>query len=247
MCNRVENEVGLLPETWMELEPNDLTYARYKPNIVAALYKASEVFQAFCQARSLLVDSGAVDDQEPEGMGRVFRKATLLQAALMQYVTCWDLSWQPLWFKYVEEADIRLINDTSYYEERIGKCRISRLKDTLQCRNMNQILGHLNHYDDDEFWSFLRDTYNYIKHRGTHHISGIGENLQYSIFSVNGIRPRMIAHREFDVDEWSNRLIRFNREFIDYYNAIVEDVMPEDYTNPVDGIEVMRGILSLAR
>jgi len=80
------------------------------------MYKTSEVFQAFCQARSLLIDSAAVDNQEPEGLGRTFRKATLLQAALMQYISCWDLSWQPLWFKYMEEPNSNLIENVGYYE-----------------------------------------------------------------------------------------------------------------------------------
>ena len=245
MCNRVENAVGPLPENWINLEPNDFDYGRYEPNIVAALYKAGEVFQAFCQARSLLIDSAEVDNQEPEGMGRTFRKATLLQAALMQYISCWDLSWQPLWFKYVEESNRQIIDDVDYYEECIERCRKRQLSSRLRNVNANGILEHIDSRDDDEFWSSLRDTYNYMKHRGTHHIQGIGENPQYAHFVVNGRRPHIIAHREFDVERWTDNLIRFHREFIDYFNVIIADIVPDDYYENINGEDLLRGMLSL--
>lgn len=53
-----------------------------------------------------------------------------------------------------------------------------------------------------------------MKHRGTHHISGIGENPHHILVPVNGNCFPIIAHREFNVEEWTKKLIRFHRKLL---------------------------------
>lgn len=106
------------------------------------------------------------------------------------------------------------------------------MKTSLQKKDCNSIVEHLESHDTDKFWSFLQDTYKHL-----------GENLQYACFIVNDNRPKMLVHSDFDVNEWAANLIRFNREFIEYYNVIIKEVTPANYFDPIEGDEMINVLL----
>ncbi len=41
---------------------------------------------------------------------------------------------------------------------------------------------------------------------------------------IDGERPLLISRHDFDVDEWTDYLIRFNNEFVSYFNNVIQEV-----------------------
>ena len=73
----------------------------------------------------------------------------------------------------------------------------------------------------------IDDTNKYIKHRGRFNITGLEINENRMMFSVNNVVPHLLIRREFDVDEWTERLIEFNKDFSAYFNKIIDFILLE--------------------
>lgn len=230
MENYIEKEIGPIPPNWVNLEPNDFDYGKYPSNFLAARFKAADVVECFCLARSLLIDSAAMDNCVINNNFRIFRRATLLQSALMHYISAWDLSWQVYWFKYIVKPNDRIVTDEDYYDEEASACRYGKLIKGLKDRGKEEIANFLEKYHGKEaLWKELRNAYNYIKHNGAYHISGLGINPTKSeIISIDGNSPHLIARRELDVNDWTRNLIQYHKEFIIYFNKVLEEVQYDD-------------------
>lgn len=224
MANYVEEKIGPVPDGWWELEPSELDYGAYEPNLVAARFKASDVVACFSLARSLLIDSASLNNRAMRKDTRIFYKASLLQSALMHYISSWDLSWQVYWFKYIVKPNKKIVTTERYYDKLSGKCNYRDLKRKLNEKGKTSVVEYLQSYNDNEFWKKLRKSYNYIKHSGAYHVRGLGINPKKGIFEIDGERPSLISRHDFDVDEWTDDLIRFNNEFVSYFNNVIQEV-----------------------
>ncbi len=224
VANYVEEKIGPVPEVWWKLEPSEFDYAAYEPNLVAARFKASDVVACFSLARLLLIESASLNNHVMRKDARIFYKASLLQSSLMHYISSWDLSWQVYWFKYIVRPNKKIVIMERYYDKLSSKCNYRDLKEKLEGKGQTSVIEYLQSYNKDEFWKSLRKSYNYIKHSGAYHMRGVGINPRKGIFSINGKRPFLISRHDFDVDEWTDKLIRYNNEFVSYFNNVIQEV-----------------------
>lgn len=227
MISYVEEQIGPVPDSWWGLEPTDLDYGVHEFNILAARFKASDVVECFCLARSLLIDSTALDNKVIRKDTRIFYKASILQSSLMHYISAWDLSWQVYWFKYIVTPDVRIVTSERLYDKLSSQCTYRNLKEKLEKKEDYSIIKFLASYQENEFWKSLRKSYNYIKHSGAFHISGLGINPKKGVISINERKPNLISRHDFNINEWTDKLIRYNGEFISYFNQVFQEVIYE--------------------
>ena len=238
MCSDFEALIGPIPEAWFDLEPNEFFYGRYAPNIIASVYKIGDVFNTFCVARSLLLDSHINIDNP-------FIRSTQLISSLMHYVICWDLSWQVLSFYYGEDCD-ELICNRDYYLNAINRCNYPLLLYQLTLARDYKVREYLKTFESNELWKLLRSTYNHYKHQGSFHIPGLGMQYRESLFVVNGKRLPLLYKKEFDLDLWEHRLMEYNQQFQSYFNNVIRFVLPHDYFSPMNNEQTLSCMLRIS-
>lgn len=225
----IEERLGQIPSRWGNLEPNDFAYGSTTLyNCIVAQHKLADVVLPFSQARYLLIENATQCEDDVKML--LFKRATLLQSSMMTYALCIDLSWQAIYFMYVAESDVKLITDLNYYEGILRNCNYNKLIKELKKSKLssaNDVLLHLKIYRDKELWKKIDDTNKYIKHRGRFNITGLMINENRMMFSVNNVVPHLLIRREFDVDEWTENLIEFNKDFSAYFNKIIEFILLE--------------------
>lgn len=225
----IEERLGQIPSRWSNLEPNDFAYGSTTLyNHIVAQHKLADVVLPFSQARYLLIENANQCENNTKML--LFKRATLLQSSMMTYALCIDLSWQAIYFMYVVESDVKLITDINYYEEILRNCNYKKLIKGLKKSKLssaNDVLLHLKTYRDKELWKKIDDTNKYIKHRGRFNITGLEINENRMMFSVNNVVPHLLIRKEFDVDEWTERLIEFNKDFSAYFNKIIDFILLE--------------------
>lgn len=70
---------------------------------------------------------------------------------------------------------------------------------------------------------------NYIKHRGTIHFDGLGDNLDKMLLTVNGQVVRSLGRPSYTFNEAEDILWNYHKTFQQYFNQIIEMIIPEDY------------------
>jgi hypothetical protein len=76
----------------------------------------------------------------------------------------------------------------------------------------------------------IRKKYNYLKHRGTFEFEGLGVIQKCSMASVNGVSLPFLRREEIDIKELETNLIEFDMLFVEYFNILIEMIMPANFT-----------------
>lgn len=231
MSNNFEQQLGALPENWFDLGGREDIYGRYSANIVASISKVEDVFNTFCFARSLLLESHL-------NLNDCYLRASQLISALIHYVICWDLSWQVLFLYYGEESD-ELLCDDKYYQKVLNQCDYTCVRYRLTLARDYKVRSYIEKFEANDLWNELRETYNYYKHRGSFYIPGLGLQYKESLISYGNGRLPLLCQREFDLDLWERRLVEFNREFLIYFNNIIFFILPKDYFKAMNNNETI--------
>lgn len=156
--------------------------------------------------------------------------------ALIYYNVCIDLSWQVMWMFYNSESFDLMYDDI--YTKSTKNCDFISLIDFLNYKaffptsDKKKILllkDHINAFFYSQFVSEIRDKYNYMKHRGSYHIDGLGLNDESMCVSLMGANPLMLKRKNINTGEWYDKLIDFDKKFVDYFETIIHELMPEDY------------------
>lgn len=222
--NKIEDYVYEIPN-WIDYEPLDDQYGIYDSNIIVSMHKIGDVYDNFCRARALLIDVDNVENGN--NISNLYLKSALLLSALMHYETCIDLSYQVIWFRYIENDNIKLITNKKHLSKQLRKCNYISLKKNLEEKGYQEIIEYIDSITSRHLWKKIHSLYNYYKHKGSLHIEGIGKNPQYSMIMIGEKRPHILYRKEFNVDEWTELLIRFNGEFINYFNEIIKKILPD--------------------
>lgn len=235
----IEQKLGKIPEHWLFIGSRDSDYALYPANISASLFQIKGVYETFCRARALLIESYKQEEN-------IFLSSTFLITSLLEYVISWDLSWQVLWF-YYGAADEKIIYDKEYYDRQVAKCNVRGLLNKLKSNNAQEMLKLIQARQDNILWKDLRKKCNHCKHRGSFFVKGLGENPQESYFSVNGKRMKVLSRCELDTREYQDKLVCFNHEFVDYFDEIVKFVTPENYNEIMENDAAIQYLLRIGR
>lgn len=76
----------------------------------------------------------------------------------------------------------------------------------------------------------IRGAYNYIKHRGTFYIDGLGMNDDRVPFALDGSILHMVNREKIDLEQWKEKLIEFDVSFYNYFGTIINAIMPPNFT-----------------
>lgn len=239
---------------WFDYIPHDVQYMKYaetNPSAVAAGFMIGEVYHTFAYARASLMfslekDYGDLAKQTDE-LSMLTIKSILIQNVISQYSICEDLSWQVIW-AYILPSDIQYLMNNEY--EKMGKeCNRDNLIAQLDCgigqHNLTaqKLKNILTSFDNDEEVMNFRTLNNYLKHRGTIHIKGLGNDDNSLMFSIEGRPISIRAHKTYELEELQKMAWTYHKKFEKYFNEIIETIMPDDYLETkisfVDGINAV--------
>lgn len=221
---------------WHHLFPEDKHYVNYQPNIIYALNKVDDVYYAFCNARY----NGYMTENEDYGdmiatqdqlhLNSVH--SNFLMNALNFYYFAIDLSWQVIYY-YSFDSSYYFLCDQNEYDKYGKSCNYDNVLRALEYRNDYAILDILKDFSNNDLVLELRNLYNYMKHRGTIHFEGLGQQYSQPMFQVKvgneNITFGLFTKREQKIDELKSKLIALDKLFYDYFDNILGIIVPEDY------------------
>ncbi|MBH0156159.1 hypothetical protein IHV10_07265 [Fictibacillus sp. 5RED26] len=221
---------------WAEYRPFEQHYETFEPHVVYTANKIIDVYYTFASARSYL------SDYECEEFGQIitehdeihinFLRSKYLQAALAHYNYAIDLSWQVLWF-YTGDNSYLFMEKPKLFEKYSTLCTEKRLYFKLRINKMDDIKEHISEFFNSDLTQEVRETYNYVKHRGSLHTDEISREHEYYMMSYteneNYFLPRMLTRRKFNLEEFKDILIDFDISFSDYFQQIIKWTMPYNY------------------
>lgn len=246
-------------QSWSRLEPMDTDYTKYgekDPSVIAAGHKCVDVYNAFANAQQSFMAAGyhnygdLCSDNE---MSRLYTKTHFLLHAIFEYAICLDLSWQAIW-AYVQPGSFEYLSKNEY-KEMEGDCERDNLIRLLNCaiaqRNVKveRIKDIMLKFDNDEDVKRLRTLYNSLKHRGTIHFVGLGENAKTMMMKVDGKSISRLSREEYTVEAVEKILFDYHKKFQTYFNELIKEIIPADYLNKkvsfVDYVNTMMKIDSI--
>ena len=224
---------------WHKYEPLDVQYVRYaesNPSVIAAGHKICDVYHAFANAKQSFRSANYQNYGDLCGddkISRLYTRTHFLLNAISEYALCLDLSWQVVW-AYIQPSSMEYLLKMQYKKvER--ECDRDNLYAQLDCaisqNNMKAIKlkKHLESFDNDKKVMELRSLNNSIKHHGTIHFENLGANFSSMIVMVNGKAISTLSRKSYTVEEIEELLFAYHVEFQEYFNTIIDEIIPDDY------------------
>jgi len=229
---------------WKDYIPTEVQYAKYaesNPSLIAAGHKIVDVFYAFTNARASFMFADSDDFGDLSGKdekSRLYTKTHFLTNALLEYAICLDISWQVIW-SYIHPSSLEYLMQQRY-KKMEKKCRRKSVIQQLDCAISQKSEGFgkaeklknlMTAFDQDESTLKVRTLYNWIKHHGMIHFIGLGENFNKLGIAVNGKQAPMLCRKEYLVEEIEDLLLDYHLKFEQYFNKIIENIIPPGYLN----------------
>lgn len=245
-------------QKWSKYEPIDSEYVKYaesEPSVISAAHKIGDVYHAFANARHSFMCAGYENYGDLCGsdeISRTYIKTHFLLHALMEYAICLDLSWQVIW-AYVQPASFEfLLNDGHKQMEKV--CDRDNLHEQLDCaisqKNIKaeKLKQIMDDFDKDEDVNKLRTIYNSLKHRGIIHFEELGGNFKTMMSQAGEKKIRILSRTEYKIEEIENLLVTYHKKFQEYFNNLIEEIIPEDYLDrKVKFIDFLNVSLKMSR
>lgn len=162
----------------------------------------------------------------------------MIISSLIQYGISLDLCWQIIWANFQSSSMEILLKGE--FEKMEKYCTNKELNNRLNyCISMEgnggkvalKIKKLLNEFTNKKTIKDLRDVYNYIKHRGTIHIEGLGNNYDRLPFDINDIDIPKINRKSYSLDELEKLLILYDKDICCFIESLVKELIPEEYNN----------------
>lgn len=218
---------------WFHYKPDEHHYCLYSHNLLMACHKIEDVYRSMCLARICLDNIRAEDFGElldgNDALSKAVIKSTLINNSISYYNYCIDLSWQVLWLYYNPSVIEYSIHKRKDYLKATQNCNLENLKYNLALAKENKLSEHVESFFTKNLTQCIREKYNYIKHRGTYHIDDLGENYKESMMDFGGFKLPLLYREELNLDELIIELIDFDKDFVKYFESIIESVVPKDY------------------
>ena len=224
---------------WHKYEPLDVQYARFAendPSVIAAGHKICDVYHAFANAKQSFMSANYQNYGDLCGndeISKLYTKTHFLLNAISEYALCLDLSWQVVW-AYIQPSSLEYLLKMEY-KKMEKECDRDNLHAQLDCliaqNNMKAIKlkKHIEQFDNDENVMKLRTLNNSIKHHGTIHFDGLGENFSSMMVVVKGNKISTLSRKSYKVEEIENLLFEYHVKFQEYFNTIIDEIIPEEY------------------
>lgn len=244
---------------WHSYAPIDSQYVKYsssEPSIIAAGHKIEDVYYCFANARASFMNAGLDNYGDICGdndISKKYTKSHFLTVSLLEYAICLDISWQVIW-AYTQPSSFEyLINQK--YKEMEKECTSESVHTQLNCiisqngvgivqaQKLKQILTD---FENDSCVKKLRSIYNGLKHQGTIHFQGLGEQLNSMMMSVENKTIPTLGRKSYTLEEIENLLFEYHFKFKEYFNSIIQEIMPPDYKDgKVSFVDYVNTILNM--
>ncbi len=128
-----------------------------------------------------------------------------------------------------------------------------RLDDVASCKGeksvqVTKLKNCVYNFDCDEDVKRIRSLYNYLKHRGTIHVEGLGANFDKLAWDISGLPVPMLSRQSYTVQQLENYILPYHLKFIRYFNSIIEIIIPSEYlSNTIPLLDYLRTGLKIAR
>lgn len=226
-------------QEWFKYQPLDaqiVRYAKDKSSIVAAGQKIMDVYNAFANAKQSFRSAGYENYGDLCGdneISKLYTKYHFLMCAIMEYNICRDLCLQVIW-AYIQPSSLESLAQNLYRNtekecnsETVHKGLKKLIKEgRTELQPLKKLLGK---FENDKQITDVRDLCNYIKHRGTIHFDGLGDNLDKMLLTVNGQVVRSLGRPSYTFNEVEDILWNYHKTFQKYFNQIIDMIIPEDY------------------
>lgn len=245
-------------QQWFKYQPLDaqiIRYAKNKSSILAAGQKIMDVYNAFANAKQSFRSAGYENYGDLCGdneISKLYTKYHFLICSIMEYNACRDLCLQVVW-AYIQPSSLESLAQNQYRDtekectsETVHK-ELKRLikEGRTELKTLKKILGK---FETDKSITDVRDICNYIKHRGTIHFDGLGNNLDKMLLTVNGHVVRTLGRPTYTFNEVEEILWNFHKDFQKYFNQIIDMIIPKDYMdNKVTFEDYIKILLELIR
>lgn len=240
---------------WHNYSPHEAQYMNFEPYILAAAYKITDVYHALCNARAniyfLNIDDYGVLVERGHDLSNKYMHSHFIQNSVVFYNIALDLSWKVVWLFYRVKSYEVLFND--YFHKITKNCNYDRLVEELEYqyylagpterRRIYNIRACVKSFFSSLETQDVREKYNYLKHRGTYHFIGLGQNYKNLMFGVNGHSLPMLHRMELDIECLINTLTNYDKRFVSYLEEIISYILPEDYLDAE--IDIFSGSFAL--
>jgi hypothetical protein len=220
--------------------PFDAQCYRYDTNVIFAAVKIVDLYTVLCTARTnlLFLDSEegikSIAKTENEENLPEFMKSMFIQDALLYYNFAVDYSWQILWL-YYDDTIINRVPQQKLLDDCSSNCTYEGLRLQLTLKKDLKMRTILESFFAKKEYNFIRQKYNYLKHRGSLFFRRMGSILDNGMlnYKINGedLLTPFSKSEEIDLDMIKSSLILFDKVFIKYIRCIIEIIMPKDYFN----------------
>lgn len=225
---------------WRDYFPEEQHYVVYDPHIIYSTFKIEDVYHSIANARTNLSfyqveNYGEMISQHDE-IHLTFVRSRFLANSLAYYNYAIDLSWQVLWF-YWGDSSYLFMEDNDLYEKYAGLCSIKSLNELLRRYSDDSIREYINSFFQNDLTQEIRRSYNYIKHRGIMHTPELDVQYTNSLIAIRTDLSQdeeysfsLLTKRTFELQEWSLKLIEFDKIFHSYFREIIQHVTPENFS-----------------
>lgn len=223
---------------WMKFRPSMTQYIRFSQNqshLLLAGHKIEDIYRQYKMARASLMyleieDYGQLIGQNDE-LHLAYIRSKFLFDALALYNYCIDLSWQMVYL-YHGDAHFGAVQLEEYYMQASKDCDYESLKGRLvKVNKRDGLFNHIDKFFNATLTNEIRQAYNYIKHRGTFHVEGLGINENNVPIGLAGYQLKMLSRKSINIDEWKEKLIQYDISFYNYFEDILKSLMPPHYSN----------------
>lgn len=226
-------------QKWFKYQPLDaqiVRYAKDRPSVIAAGQKIMDVYNAFANAKQSFRAAGYDDYGDLCGnneISKLYTRYHFLMCAIMEYNTCRDLCLQVIW-AYIQPVSLEGLVQNQYRDIE-GECNSKKVHKRLKKlikegrSDLEPLKKLLTEFETDKSIKAVQNLCNYIKHRGTVHFEGLGDNLDTMLLTVNGQVVRTLGRPSYTFEEIENVLWNYHKDFQRYFNWIVDMIIPEGY------------------
>lgn len=221
---------------WRKYRPDISQYVKFAQehaNFILAGHKIEDVCTQFSLARASLLylevdDYGKLISKNDDIHLKYIRSKFLFDA-LALYNYCIDLSWQVLYL-YHGDAHFGVVQNEKYYLQATKDCDKESLRGRLVIlAKRDKLYDYVLDFFNAPLTKEVREAYNYIKHRGTFHIEGLGLNESAVPIGMAGTKLKMLSRKSINLEEWKEKLIQFDLSFVSYFDDIINTLIPEEY------------------
>ena len=233
--------------SWIKYTPMEGQYYKYKSNIIYAACKIADLYYQVCNARMSLhfyMDYDKYSIMSDSKMAILSTKKYFVENALLYYNFAVDYLWQVLWLYYDNSENNFKIPINELYQKIMKECNFNDLIRGLTEIQENKIVEVLkdNFTNRNKLFKIIREYYNYLKHRAIFHTPSLGDNSNIGIIEwptlirekdsgteMISYRIPLIARTELDMNELSDLLIKFDKNFVGICEYFFDIIIPRDY------------------